>query len=804
MTQTFPDITATIADEQHFFDAVRAIREDARETRANAWQSAGNTKDRARLKANAESDDTLGSPDDAVAFLRIDTDDECLYVGEHSVSDPSSDRLVYSWRAPAILRLRGATHDDPRGVVRKRTFSVAPINSIHDLDDLVLAELARQVAQLGTTEPERLGSDEFLQNVLARGRTPEMQTIVQTIQAAQADIIAMPAERLLVVQGGPGTGKTAVALHRVAALLFGELRDRPNAEVLVVGPNVTFLRYIARVLPELGEQSVRQSDIGRLMNANVSVNVSEQPAAAHLKGDERMVELLARGLSDRLRPPPEPMDFSLENTSFKVTLSASDLTEILDSIESAHYNVGRQRFRATIENRIVTLARRRQKADGQSRAEAPRARPAEIDAAVERIWPQLTPAAFLRDLFGSLERLLSAAGSTLTAEQVRLLRRQSAPRLAEQLWSKEDLPLLDHVAWEMSGDVDRTYAHIVADEAQDLSPMQLLALRRRSETGAMTIVGDIAQSTGHWARDSWDDIVDHLASPLPRETVQLEYGYRVPRGVMDVAGRLLPLAAPGIRPPDVVRDVERGPQWHTVAGDDDHYARVVQVVREHSSNGLFVGVICPDAGRQPLEAAFRAAGMQWNNADAGGLAAAINVVNPVASKGLEFDAVVVVDPQTIVEAGPQGLRMLYIALTRTTGYLDVVFPEGQLPAALHGHTGGEHRAVPAAGLASTGGSVEVDAGTEQTPRATTDASGHLADSHTHSPHEPSAVAGGISRKERRSRPSTPAGSLRARSVRFHSDAVLEMLREVAPPHLWREILEEACSSIDDGDGETSD
>lgn len=777
VAQVFPQIEASIAEEQAFFDVVRAAREDTRELQASAWEAAGNPKDRARLKANADADTTLGPPDEAVAFLRIDTEDGgCLYVGEHGVADATHDRLVYSWRAPAILNLRGATHEDTRGVRRHRRYETRPVNEIGQLDDLVLAALAEQVKELGRTGPEILASDEFLQTVLRRGRTPEMQTIVQTIQAAQSDVIAAPADQLLVIQGGPGTGKTAVALHRVAALLFGPLQDKADGRVLVVGPNPTFLRYISRVLPELGEENVVQQDIGRLMTGSVSVSVSERPEAARLKGDDRMVELLARGLSDRVRTPADPFDFGLEDISWRVSLSAEDVADLLSEVDVLPYAPGRARFRTVLEQKILTEAHRRQRSDRWTRSDNRlRLRPGEVEAAVERIWPQLSPAAFLRELFGSAERLLAAGGSTLNAEEVRLLRRQAAPRIGDQLWSKEDLPLLDQVSWEMSGEAPSVYAHIVVDEAQDLSPMQLIALRRRSATGAMTIVGDIAQSTGHWARDSWDDLVAELASPLPSQTVQLDYGYRVPRRVMELAARLLPVAAPGVLPPRVVRDVDRGPRCHEFGPEEDRFEQAVRVVREHSSNGLFVGVICPDSSREPLEKAFAEAGIQWNNADNGGLASAINVVSPGAAKGLEFDAAVVVDPQTIIDAGPQGERMLYVALTRTTGYLDLIAEAGRVPNLLQL----DHVPSPRNSSAPTSAS-------PAPPGPAVNVSTRRGGDHHGQPARPSA---------------------RERSVAFHADAVLDLLSEVAPEHLWQEILDEVRSRAQfdgaNGDGSQS-
>lgn len=786
MSLTLPRWDATREDEQTFFEAVREVREAARESRALAYQSAANPKDRARLKANAEADATLGGPDEAVAFLRLDLEDgDTYYVGEHGVSDEDSERLVLSWRAPVVLRLRGASHQDRRGVARQRNFHTEPVNTIREIDDVVLAELARQVAELGASDATLMAADAFLQDQLGRARSPEMQTIVRTIQAAQADVIAAPHDTLLVVQGGPGTGKTAIALHRVAALLFGPLRDVTDNEVLVVGPNATFLKYISRVLPELGEENVVQRDIGRLMATPVTPEIVEHSAAARLKGDARMVEVLARALTQRIRPLQDHVELALEGVSWRVRVTSEDVAEILDEVDTTPYSVGRARFRELLESKVAIKVRRRQKADGRLSHQdgTPRPRAADVEALVERVWPQLTPAAFLRDLFGSVERLLAAAGATLSADEVRLLRRQSSARLSEQQWSKEDLPLLDHVAMEMTGETE-TYVHIVVDEVQDLSPMQLLALRRRSRDGAMTLVGDIAQSTGHWARDSWSDVVDLLASPRPMHRVDLEYGYRVPRAVMDLAARLLPQAAPGVAAPTVVRDVEDAAHLHPVTKPDEQFVRAVEVVREHSSKGLFVGVVCPDDGRSRLEDAFRAARIQWNDADKGGLASAINVVSPGASKGLEFDAVVVIDPELIVQAGPHGLRMLYIALTRTTSYLDVVHVVGRLPRLLD--DGDEGVAPPSAGadLLEPGPEVPPTAPVQQPAE-------HQAGSSAAGPN----MDGDVSRRAERQRTRSAGGSVRQRTVALNAEHVLELLAEVAPEHLWEEILAEASARV---------
>lgn len=788
MVAAVPQIDADLPSEQKWFDAVRAEREMKRESRAGAYGAAATPKDSGAINKAQQRDETLGHPDDEVAFLRIDREDgDAYYVGKNSIVSQTGDQMVYNWKTRAIQEMRGATHGDSRGVHRHREYSTRPVNAIDRINDVLFAELAAKVAALEGGEAALLTSDGFLQDVLERRRSPQMEDIVRTIQAAQADIISAHADQLLVVQGGPGTGKTAVALHRVAALLFNELKDVERDDVLVVGPNATFLRYIARVLPELGEDRVVHQDLQRLMDANVTVSVKEQPEAARLKGDDRMCEVLSRGLQERVRVPQDDVQFSFDDVSWRVTLQPALVQDAMADIETSPYAPGRARMRTALEALILREARRTDKAG--ARASNLRPKPSEVDAYLERIWPQLTPQAFLRDLFGSLERLVAAASGTLDVEALQYLRRQAAPRLSEQLWSKEDLPLLDFLADEITGE-RRTFAHIVVDEAQDLSPMQLIAIRRRSRAGAMTIVGDIAQSTGQWARGSWDDVISELESPLPHSLEHLRYGYRVPRAVMDLAARLLPEAAPGIDAPTVVTDVDRAPAWHPVATHGDLVAAALDAIQKHSAKGLFVGVVRPDSYRDDLARALDAAEISWSDADHGELTKAINVVSPTAAKGLEFDAVVVLDPQAIVDAGPHGLRMLYVALTRTTGHLDIVHVDGLVPACL---VDDEPSLVPderrADATPGTGQTYEAG-GTQDRPAVVLrDPDRGSAQDKQPAHGEPTTSAPRPAR-ERPSR-SAASSSIRRSVVETNAQHVLDMLAEVAPEHMWADILDRA-------------
>ncbi len=653
--------SAELAREQEFFDLAakhrdrrRAALEDAGGAGADAI-AAGHLRRHARAVAAA-----IGSAGTAVAFGRIDGESgEQLYIGRHLVRDENSEVLVASWKTRAAAAYFEATHDDPRGLYRKRTF-VCEGNTVRDFTDVIFAEIAAAV-------------DEQLLRELARGRTGAMRDIVATIQAAQYEVIRAPLEQVLIVEGGPGTGKTAVALHRVSWLLFHHRDTVGPHDVLVVGPHPTFVRYISEVLPDLGDREVILRDVSRLA-PQVRRGRSEPPEVARLKGDARLAGLLQHALQARIGEP-EPAERLLLEGRF-VTLPGVEVAEAVAECQEADlpYAEGRRLLR----QRLARLVAERGGAPGRG---APPGGQDALGNLVERLWPQQSAPVFLRDLFGSRRRLRALAGADtgagVTADELELLHRRGADRISQETWSDADLPLLDEVEHLINGPGHR-YAHVLVDEAQDLSPMQLRSVARRSATGSLTVVGDLAQSTGPWARDSWQEVTRHLPATRPVTVVPLRYGYRVPRQVYEMAARLLPVAAPDVTPPEVVRDGPREPSIHRV-GLLDRPGRAVEVAAAHAAGGQFVGVVCPPRCRREIESALSAAGLTWSSAADGELGAAINLVSPQEAKGLEFDAVVVVEPEQIVAGDERGHRLLYVALTRTIRHLDIVCVGDPLP-----------------------------------------------------------------------------------------------------------------------------
>ena len=581
-----------------------------------------------------------------------------------SVLDEKKKALVINFNAPAAACYYKATPADPMGLIRKRTFEVEA-HRLTDYEETVLKELEKDLEALRKA-PQ--GPEDSLLRDLESSRDGNMRHIARTIGAAQYDVISHPLDQLLVVQGGPGTGKTAVALHRVSYWLYNsqtapDPADRlAPTDVLVVGPNQAFTKYISRVLPGLGDDDIEYRHL-RNLGPQSSDARHEPMTLARLKGEGRMATLLARALRNRIRVPEEPLEVGPAGN--RVTVARAAVQERIEQLVILPYRIGREQFRTWLTAEV---------------AQQGRTYPAEvINASVERVWPLPTAQRFLQELLSSQNMLLAAAGDDFSAGDIHNLQRQAAGRISEETWSDADVALIDEIEWLMDGRLP-VFKHIVVDEAQDLSQMQLRSLQRRSATGSMTVVGDLAQSTGPYARDSWDDVVRTLEQGNASRVVELEYGYRVPRQVFEFAAQLLPFAAPTISQPEVIRSGPADPEL-LEHDPDDLGAGAAAAASAHAGRGAFVGIVCPASLRDQLTQALKRRSIRWADGDAGLNAAlsSINVVSPETAKGLEFDAVVVVEPEEIVSSDPHGLRLLYIALTRTTSHLSVVHSGRAMP-----------------------------------------------------------------------------------------------------------------------------
>ncbi|WP_255767580.1 HelD family protein [Pseudarthrobacter sulfonivorans] len=670
-------MTAQLQDTDHdAFEAEKALEQDYFDVAKQAYDKrradvgsstvSGNVHERSSQRAALMDRRTL-EPSEAVATARMDLEDgETIYLGSVAIRDEKYDLLVAPWQSQVGEIFYEATHEEPRGLTRKRIFTTK-FNRIESFNDVIFQELSDDISA-GTF----VGEQDPLLEDLGRGRGEFMRDIVRTITAAQNRIIRAPKDQLLVIQGGPGTGKTAVALHRVSWILFNHREELQPKDVLVVGPNPTFTKYIRRVLPTLGDIDVVQQSLAQLLAGDFVPRGLDTPDVARKKGSAKMESIVQKGLGGRARVPADGLEVKRTDTALSVSVSKEEVEQLLAGIaNSGLYNRRRAQFRAALQTAVAG------RIDAGRRDSAPLIDRASLEEQSERVYPSLSPQQFVRELYGSKDRLIRAGA---TESEVGLLYRPAVPKIGDEPWTMADLGVIDCAADAISGTLSR-YGHIVVDEAQDLSYMQLRAVRRRSQNGSMTVVGDIAQATSAYSRKDWNQVLTTLGTEGNFTEAELSIGYRVPAPVLAVAARVLATAAPGLAAPEAFpRQIEEEPRWHVVAADE-LMDSVVMSVKDYSSRGLFVGVVVAEAQMISVRTAFRSAGIKYSESADGGLSQGINLVSPEESKGLEFDAVVVVEPEAILELA-QGDKLLYIALTRTVHHLDVILRADRVPEML--------------------------------------------------------------------------------------------------------------------------
>jgi DNA helicase IV len=630
MSATHPELPAEQAYVDHAYECLERMRTqvervgqavDAPEYQAvlfEAWA-------RRRLE-------TFEDADRGLCFGRLDLDgiDTSVYVGRRWVHEDDAP-LVVNWQAPAARPFYTATVAEPQGVALRRRFRVDG-RQLLDLYDEPLDGSAGEIVH---------GVADILLEELERSRDEHMRDIVATIQSDQYSLITREPEGLFVIQGGPGTGKTAVGLHRASWLLYAYRRELERSGVLVVGPNPVFMDYISHVLPMLGEQRVEQRAIDELAGA-ASATRRDLPEIARRKGDVAMAQLLVDAVRT-LPSPPEAMAGVRVDGAF-LYLEPGDVAALIAEAQesSGSHAEGRERFRMLVARRLYEqYGRKLDDLAFRSFEELEGALRTFLSRLVDRCWPRVKPEQLLR-------RVLAAA------------------KLGGRGWSDADVPLLDEARALLEGPPE-PHGHVIVDEAQDLTPMQLRMLARRT-TGAMTILGDIAQAAGPIHYDRWEDLLPHLGDGARFEVAELRLAYRVPRQVMELALPLLPLIAPDAAPPIAYRDGDEPPRFVEVARGELVRAAVREAAAEAAREGR-AALIAPARLLPNLPQAGESAFDE--------LAVPFQTLTPRAAKGLEFDRVVLVEPEAIASEGEriEGLRALYVALTRATKTLVVVHAE---------------------------------------------------------------------------------------------------------------------------------
>ncbi|MFD5517157.1 HelD family protein [Streptomyces sp. NPDC127066] len=639
-------------------------------------------------------------PQGPLFFGRLDFQDSVAAAGDHAGQSyhigrlrirehPAAPPLVVDWRAPVSRAFYQAGARDPQGVAVRRRFGWAP-GSRGDSADLTGLEdepVGMEGPPPGPVPPELTGAgagsdsrarggageggavpsgtgqgSSILAEEIERPRVGPMRDIAATIQPEQDDLVRADLSASVCVQGAPGTGKTAVGLHRAAYLLYTHPQRVRRGGLLILGPNRTFLSYIAEVLPALGETGVRQSTVGEEI-ARRPVTGEDDERAAVVKHDARMARVLRRALYGNIGVPAE--DLAVPDGTYRWRVPVAVLRRIVDGVraEEPPYAVGRERVRT----RVVRYVRERAelRAGPQTNAWAQRisrARP--VGAYVDAVWPRVRPEELLARLLtdaGALERV---ADGILDAEERKALLWAKPPRSWKSArWSAADLVLLDEIAGLIEH--PEGYGHLVIDEAQDLSPMECRAIARRASFGSLTVLGDLAQGTTPWAAREWGELLAHLGKP-DAAVVPLTVGFRVPGAVVELANQVLDRLDVGVPP---ARSLRRDGELR-IRPAADLSAETVAAVREALAHEGSIGVIAADADVAKVREALGAAGMSVAGVDE--LGARIAVLPASLAKGLEYDHVVAVEPAAMAEAEARGLHRLYVVLTRAVSRLDVI------------------------------------------------------------------------------------------------------------------------------------
>lgn len=714
---------------------------------------------RAEAEARAEAYGGLG--DEALVFARVDAPEDpgeeprSWYIGRRGVKDSANDPVVLLWTSPLAKTWIETRPENPGDVVLRRQLRCVQrvVESYFDeistlpkpapvppalsppapvavpeprqADDSAAQETGAPPAPEPTPAPtpgdvarrqrrKALQPDDFLLRELQRSRGGRMRDIVETIRRDQMELVTNAPSDILVVQGGPGTGKSAVGLHRVTWLVNNE--HFKAQDILVIGPHQRFLDYVGQVLPTLGTRDVNAVQLDRLWEGEITG--ADSPKARLVKSDERMAAVLRRRVENDYRP--EALDSLTADPSFKgdepgIVVNAGSTTlrvpksEVLALLDQAHDGDGpfrerRDRFRGLFVDRLLQeladIAPRRGQT-GTIRRDLERNR--RVERLLERVWPSPGPREALRSLYDSADLLRECAEGILDADERAALLRARAATADADPWTLDDHVCLEELRLLISGETPPRYGHIVVDEAQDLTPMQARSLRRRSAAGgSMTVLGDLAQATGAHIPASWDLLGALLSDHGDWSVAQLNTSYRVPAEIMEFVAPLASEIAPDSPAPRAVREAGAD-AVRTVATEpwkllDDTVAHVARLVRtSDGSTPRSVAVIVPDDSDW-LDAISR-------RIDEGGDVAepyreAVTVLAATQAKGMEYDHVLVVEPATLAERGPAGLRQLYVALTRSTQSLTVLHTAA-LPASLTG-SGGAEDAVTSAASPQTG------------------------------------------------------------------------------------------------------
>lgn len=725
-----------------------------------------------RLAAEERAAAYGGLGNASLVISRVDVQDgpggetDTWYVGRRAVSDVQTrDTVVVEWTNELAKKWLDALPDAPGEVLLRRRLHCTQRVVEGYADDIAVAvavpaqrptaddadpQSAAADRTTGVQQPEearppvltpadvarlhRQGPqqpDDFLLLELQRSRSGSMRDIVETIRRDQMALVTGSPSDILVVQGGPGTGKSAVGLHRVTWLVNnGHFKAQ---DVLVVGPHQRFLDYVSQVLPTLGTRNVNAVQVNRLWDGEILG--TDTPRARVVKSDERMAAVLRRRVEIECRP--EAVDEFTTTASYEgaepeltVTVGSTTLrvprSEMLALLEDVRqgdgsYRERRDRFRGLLVDRLlrelVAVAPRRSR-DDTIRRDLERNR--QVERLIERVWPSPGAREALRTLYDSEDLLRTCAEGILDAAEQAALRRPRADKADADPWTLDDRVCLEELRYLITGETPQRYGHIVVDEAQDLTPMQARSLRRRSAAqGSMTILGDLAQATGPHTHTDWDRLGTLLSDHGDWRVAELNTSYRVPAEIMEFVAPLARTVAPTLPYPqavraageDAVRTVATEP-WKLLGDTVAQATRLIGTSDGHTLRS--VAVIVPDDSGW-LDEISRQLDLADGITEQG--REAVSVLAAAQAKGMEYDHVLVVEPTTIADRGPAGLRQLYVALTRSTQSLTVLHTS-PLPEALTNPDGSSAEPAPGEGESGMADGDVPDIGTDIRVRVT--------------------------------------------------------------------------------------
>jgi DNA helicase IV len=623
-----------------------------------------------------------------VAFGKIeDKDSEEIYIGRQFISDSEKNILVVEWQRPAAAPYYKATQTNPLDIILKREI-FSDKNMIFSFNDTLFGKNGQVAPKVAGSAPRLIVDANNKKSILAKfdsKKTGEIAEIIQTIDPSQYGLIELPLNHGLIIQGGPGTGKSVVALHRISWLLYNFVSELKSSDILVLGPNKNFINYIENLLPTLGNQNIEYLEISNLGPA-VKHSLIEDNYVTKIKGDKKMSYLVRNALlckiknldSDLIINKFYDIDDQRElNTDLIIPVNLVN-DKINKILSTNNYSNSLESFRSWFEVELI----KRFKAKTSQELNYPIQKKV-FNEFIKKHLPNFKSTLVLSSLLSSRDYLLEAASfSTKTSDsfspiELNSLYRNSSKKNKKD-FSQSDVPLLDALETLLNGP-RKKYRHLVVDEAQDLSPMQLLSIWRRVNEQSFTIVGDLAQSTGSWSRDSWDDVKEILAQNTNIKIENLEFGYRIPKEILDYVEPLFDALDLNIPFPKSVKSGFEIPISNLVDFNKNWLADFEKDLSKFINLDQLTAVISTDKILDIIELGFKKSKIKFSRGSISSPRSKITLMNPDQVKGLEFDAIFVVDPKSIINSSKFGSKLLFVSLTRSTRHLIVIHDGEEIP-----------------------------------------------------------------------------------------------------------------------------